>query len=274
MSRWSDAFRTAMQDRYARKVSTGVTGVTRKNPKAYSPELNCALSNKLDTARAAALTSASPSVFFPVDTSDTYRHQQSATSLASTAASLVSTGVTGVNGKEKGPTAGARQFRIWGDGRNYRQNQQSQVASDAFDPDPDAQNAANAARTLAREVAAEPSHTDAKAPARCRVRRPMLLNAIRRAWPNAVVLPTEPEPSPTAPEHLVQRLATALMTERPWMRITGPERAHSYFEARARHLLATTASDPLALVEREERTAAAQANRDQVELRLEAERHG
>jgi hypothetical protein len=274
MSRWSDAFRAAMQDRYARKVSTGVTGVARKPKKAYNPELNCALSNELGTAGAGALTSASPSDFSPVDTSDTNRHQQSAASLASTATSLVSTGVTGVNGKEKGQAAGARQSQIWDDGRSCSQNQQSQVASAAFDPDTGAQNAANAARTLARKVAAEPSHTDAKTPARRRVRQPMLLNAIRRAWPNAVVLPAEPKPSPPPPEALMQRLVAALMTPRTWQRITDPERARSYFEARARRMLATTASDPLALVEREERSAAAQANRDQVERKLEAERRG
>jgi hypothetical protein len=51
---------------------------------------------------------------------------------------------------------------------------------------------------------------------------------------------------------LVQRLAAALMTPRPWMRITDPERARGYFEARARHVLATAARDPLAVVEREE----------------------
>jgi hypothetical protein len=274
MSRWSDAFRAAMQDRYARKVSTGVTGVARKPKEAYNPELNCALSNELDTAGAGALISASLSDFSPVDTSDTNRHQQSAASLTSTATALVSTGVTGVNRKEKGQTAGARQSRIWDDGCSYRQNQQPQVASDAFDPDTDAQNAANAARTLAREVAAEPSHTDAKAPARCRVRQPVLLRAIRRAWPNAVVLPTEPEPAPAAPEHLVQRLATALMIERPWQHITDPVRARAYFEARAMHMLATTAGNPLALVEREERSAAAQAKSDQVERELKATRRG
>jgi hypothetical protein len=55
------------------------------------------------------------------------------------------------------------------------------------------------------------------------------------------------------PEHLVQRLAAALMTPRPWMRITNPELARAYFEARARHMLATASDDPLALIEREER---------------------
>jgi hypothetical protein len=63
------------------------------------------------------------------------------------------------------------------------------------------------------------------------------------------------ERSATARERLVQRLATALAVSGPWQRITDPDRARSYFEARARHLF-TTAGDPLALVEREERAAA------------------
>jgi hypothetical protein len=53
---------------------------------------------------------------------------------------------------------------------------------------------------------------------------------------------------------LVQRLAAALMTPRPWQRVTDPVRARSYFEARARHLL-SRAKDPLAEVEREEAAA-------------------
>jgi exodeoxyribonuclease-5 len=55
----------------------------------------------------------------------------------------------------------------------------------------------------------------------------------------------------------VRRLATALAIPRPWQRIADLERARSYFEARARHLLAT-ARDPVALVEREERLAVEQ----------------
>jgi hypothetical protein len=51
---------------------------------------------------------------------------------------------------------------------------------------------------------------------------------------------------------LVQRLAAALMTERPWQRIADSELARTYFEARARHMLATGSGDPLALIEREE----------------------
>jgi hypothetical protein len=76
------------------------------------------------------------------------------------------------------------------------------------------------------------------------------------------------------PEQLLHRLATALATPRTWMRITDPERAAGYYRARALHMLATTTGDPLALVEREERSAAAPASRDQVERRLETERHG
>jgi hypothetical protein len=64
-----------------------------------------------------------------------------------------------------------------------------------------------------------------------------------------------PAAAPPAAEPLVARLATALGALRPWQRITDPERARGYFEARARHMLAT-ASDPLALVEREERETA------------------
>ena len=52
----------------------------------------------------------------------------------------------------------------------------------------------------------------------------------------------------------MHRLATALMTPRPWMRITDPERARTHFEARARHMLAT-AREPQAVVEHEEREA-------------------
>jgi hypothetical protein len=63
------------------------------------------------------------------------------------------------------------------------------------------------------------------------------------------------ERSAAACERLVQRLATALAVPRPWQRITDPDRSRSYFEARARHWLAS-AGDPLALVEREERAAA------------------
>jgi hypothetical protein len=37
--------------------------------------------------------------------------------------------------------------------------------------------------------------------------------------------------------HLVQRLAAALATPRPWQRITDPERAHAYFEGRAKRML-------------------------------------
>jgi hypothetical protein len=60
------------------------------------------------------------------------------------------------------------------------------------------------------------------------------------------------------PEPLVHRLASALMVPRPWMRITDSERARAYFEARARYILFHTAEDPLAVIEREERAAAAQ----------------
>jgi hypothetical protein len=42
---------------------------------------------------------------------------------------------------------------------------------------------------------------------------------------------------------------------RPWQRVTDPERAASYFRARALHMLAH-ARDPLALVEHEERETA------------------
>jgi hypothetical protein len=102
---------------------------------------------------------------------------------------------------------------------------------------------------------------------------PTPLDAHRQVWPEAVVLPAEPKLSLPPSEPLVQRLTAALMRPRPWMRITDPERARGYFEARARHMLATT-SDPLALVEREERSAAAQANPDLVERQLQAARHG
>jgi hypothetical protein len=60
------------------------------------------------------------------------------------------------------------------------------------------------------------------------------------------------------PGPLVQRLASALMVPQPWMRITDPERARAYFEARAGYILSHTAEDPLALIEREERAVAAQ----------------
>jgi exodeoxyribonuclease-5 len=56
------------------------------------------------------------------------------------------------------------------------------------------------------------------------------------------------------PEHLVQRLATALATPRPWQRPTDPERALRYFEGRAKQMLAA-ARDPATLVAREERLA-------------------
>jgi hypothetical protein len=62
---------------------------------------------------------------------------------------------------------------------------------------------------------------------------------------------------PTGPEHLVPRLTAALATPRPWQRIADPDRAGAYFEARARHMLAT-ARDPVAheaLIRREEREA-------------------
>jgi hypothetical protein len=52
----------------------------------------------------------------------------------------------------------------------------------------------------------------------------------------------------------VQRLTVALATPRPWLRVTNPERARSYFEARARGML-TSVHDQLSLVEREEREA-------------------
>jgi hypothetical protein len=39
------------------------------------------------------------------------------------------------------------------------------------------------------------------------------------------------------------------------MRIADPDHARSYFEARARHMLATASDGPLALIEREERAA-------------------
>jgi hypothetical protein len=81
------------------------------------------------------------------------------------------------------------------------------------------------------------------------------VEAIQRAWPGAVVLPADPDPPLPPPERLVQRLVAALMTPRPWMRITDPERARGYFEARARHILATRSGDLLALIEREERAA-------------------
>jgi hypothetical protein len=79
-----------------------------------------------------------------------------------------------------------------------------------------------------------------------------LLNTIMRTWPGAVVTPGE---LPSPPEALVQRLAAALGTPRPWMRIRDAAKAHSYFEARARAMLAA-APDQLALVEREESAAA------------------
>jgi exodeoxyribonuclease-5 len=56
------------------------------------------------------------------------------------------------------------------------------------------------------------------------------------------------------PEHLVQRLATALATPRPWQRRVDPERALRYFEGRAKQMLAA-ARDPATLVAREERLA-------------------
>jgi hypothetical protein len=63
-------------------------------------------------------------------------------------------------------------------------------------------------------------------------------------------LPTLPPPEP-----LVHRLATALSVDRPWQRITDPDRAAAYFRARALAMLAS-APDLPALVEREEREAA------------------
>jgi exodeoxyribonuclease-5 len=75
----------------------------------------------------------------------------------------------------------------------------------------------------------------------------------RTAKPTSAPLSSSAAASPP-PGPLVQRLAAALSTSRLWMRVTDPERATSYFRARALHMLAH-ARDPLALVEREERLA-------------------
>ncbi len=81
------------------------------------------------------------------------------------------------------------------------------------------------------------------------VRPDSLLNAVMRVWPGAAITPGE---VPPPPEYLVQRLATALCTPRPWMRFADPVKARRYFEARARHML-SGALEPAAVVEREER---------------------
>jgi hypothetical protein len=65
---------------------------------------------------------------------------------------------------------------------------------------------------------------------------------------------SDPTDRPSPPEGLVQRLAVALATPRPWQRIVDAERAHGYFKGRARHLLSTV-HDWLAVVEREEEAA-------------------
>jgi hypothetical protein len=109
----------------------------------------------------------------------------------------------------------------------------------------DAENAASAARA--------PKAVDGQS--RPDTKEAELLDAIRDAWPNAIVLPAEPKPPPPPPEHLVQRLAAALATPRPWMHVADPERAASYFRARALHMLAAV-RDPVAVAEREEREAA------------------
>jgi hypothetical protein len=95
-------------------------------------------------------------------------------------------------------------------------------------------------------------------------------SASRKPLPSA---PLDP-PWPHQPNVLLRRLTAALMIARPWMHITDPERARGYFEARARHMLATTTGDLLAFVEREERTAVAQPKRDQAERKPEATRRG
>jgi hypothetical protein len=124
----------------------------------------------------------------------------------------------------------------------------------------DAQAAANNARqeagrprqaTTPAPAGAAPSHPEA----------PPLLNAIHQAWPETVTSPAAIAPKVALPpdpsfDGLVQRLAAAMMTPRPWQRITDAARARAYFEARARHMLAATIGDRLALIEREERAAA------------------
>jgi hypothetical protein len=101
----------------------------------------------------------------------------------------------------------------------------------------DAENAPSAAR--APKAVSEPDTKEAE-----------LLDAIQDTWPNAIVSPAEPKPPPPPPQHVVQRLAVALARPRPWMHVADPERAASYFRARALHMLAA-AHDPVALVERE-----------------------
>jgi hypothetical protein len=82
------------------------------------------------------------------------------------------------------------------------------------------------------------------------------MRAMGGARPRPVAVPPwgKPIDRPPPPERLVQRLAAALASPRPWQRIVDPERARGYFEGRARRWLAT-ANDPLAVVEREERAA-------------------
>jgi hypothetical protein len=123
----------------------------------------------------------------------------------------------------------------------------------------DAQTAANNARQEAarpRQATTPAAMAAVPSPRGQASQEIPLLDAIHRAWPEAVALPVEVEPPPPNTEFdgLVQRLATALMTPRPWQRITDPVRARGYFEARARHLL-SRAKDPIAEIEREEQVA-------------------
>lgn len=124
MSRWSDVFRRAMQDR-SRLVSSGVTGVNgeesppgeehqpadgaqqestvvasviRKRVEALNLGLKERPSSNLDAAAAASGPADPPLFFQTCDTSDTNRHQQDPPI-------LVSSGVTGVTGEKKVKTA-------------------------------------------------------------------------------------------------------------------------------------------------------------------------
>jgi hypothetical protein len=130
--------------------------------------------------------------------------------------------------------------------------------------------ASDAAMTIVRAEAAGFTLTAAGDKLRWRGRRPSaaLLEELHRhkldiLWllDLRVAVRTKPQP-PSAPhdrrldEAQVQRLAAALMVERPWQRISDPAKAHAYFVAEARRRLLR---DPLArslLVSTEEARAA------------------
>jgi hypothetical protein len=262
MSRWSDAFHAALlstvvpvvtedagEEAAAALLSTAVAVGTVPPKKALNPGLKNRPSKDLDTLPPPGVPAFT---IYPSDNSDNNRQQGgryaraiNSTRFPTPTTPLLSTVVPVVTGVKNKRAQTTRQSRIL-------DSPQPQVEPSAFDPKAiaarlgqqlDAQNAASTARAQ-------------KAPAtETRTSEPPPPDLVQTASLGAAVLPAEPLPPPPTHEPLVQRLAIALMTPRPWQRVTDPVRARVYFEARARHVLATARTSPLALVEREEQIA-------------------